>query len=56
MWQDGCAFVCAILSVLACVLSAFTLVTGNWEPMVITVAFAAVVVVLAGYSLAYRYM
>ena len=56
MWQDGCAFVCAIFCVLAGVLSAFTMTTGNGEAMVIVVAFASVVVLLAGASLASRYL
>lgn len=56
MMEDGCAFVCAIFSVLAGVLSAFTLSTGNWETMVVVVAFASVVVLLAGFSLASRYL
>lgn len=56
MWQDGCAFVCAIFCVLAGVLSAFTMATGNWEVMVVVVVFASVVVLLAGFSLASRYL
>ena len=56
MMEDGCAFVCAIFCVLAGVLSAFTMATGNWEAMVVVVAFSAVVVVLAGVSLASRYL
>lgn len=56
MWQDGCAFVCAIFCILAGVLSAFTLSTGNWEAMVVVAVFSAVVVALAGFSLASRYL
>lgn len=56
MMEDGCAFVCAILCVLAGVLSAFTMVTGNLETMVVVVAFASVVVLLAGVPLASRYL
>lgn len=56
MWQDGCAFVCAFLCIFAGVLSAFAMETGNWEAMVVVVAFASVVVLLAGFSLASRYL
>lgn len=56
MMEDGCAFVCAIFCILAGVLSAFTMATGNGEVMVVVVAFAFVVVLLAGVSLASRYL
>lgn len=56
MIQDGCAFVCAIFCVLAGVISAFAMATGHWEAMVVVVTFSSVVVLLAGFTLASRYL
>lgn len=56
MNEQGCAFVCAILTLLAFVLSAYTLNTGDMSCWWVTLAFSIVVNLLAGYVIICRHM
>lgn len=55
MPEEACAFVCGLLSTICAVLSWYTMMEGDWQCMIVTVCFAAIVVLLAGYALVHRY-
>lgn len=55
MFEEACAFVCGILSTICAILSWHAMREGDWQCMIITVCFAAIVVLLAGYALVHRY-
>ena len=55
MSEEACAFVCGILSAICAILSWYAMREGEWQCMIVTVFFAAIVDLLAGYALAHRY-
>lgn len=52
---EGCTLMCGVLCTICSILSWYALVTGDWNCIVITLAFSVVIVLLAGYALAMRY-
>ena len=56
MNEQGCAFVCAILTVLAFVLSAYTLNTNDMSCWWVTLAFSAASTLLSGFVIICRHV
>ena len=56
MNEQGCAFVCAIFSLLTFVLSAYVLTTGDMKVWWVVLAFGIVVNLLSGYVIICRFM
>lgn len=56
MNEQACAFVCAILTLLAFVLSAYTLKTGDMSCWWVTLAFSSASTLLSGFVIICRHV
>ena len=56
MNEQGCAFVCAIMTLLCFVLSAYVLITGDMKVWWALLAFGTVTNLLAGFVIICRFM
>lgn len=56
MNEQACAVVCWLLSLVCCVLSWYAARTDDWQCMVVTMVFAALVALLSAYTIAYKYL
>ena len=56
MNEQACAFVCAIFSLFAFILSAYSLKTGDMSCTAVTLIVGLVVVSLSGYVVLYRFL
>ena len=56
MNENGCAFVCFILTMICSVLSWFSMSTGSREAMIVTFWFGLVIVLLSGFVIVCKYV